>query len=547
MMVSVLVVSLASAQTQSYNNFQYVVPATTAAITTSNNSASSNTTLQQEPSATTLFQSTTGQSENLGVVATTTRLETNYGDYGKPPESIFAHVTYPNGGETITLTKGKAISYVNFNYGGPLDKTSGNYKYRLELWRNGKLLGNIIGGLIRLPINPYKDSVHYGGQPGEYFAEDSKGYLEKKVAAPGSGYKFKVVLMEAITPKGEPTYYKELTSDLSDAPFSYAADTSVSPITIFKPIFAKIVSPNGGEEVSLTDKIAYTKFEYGGSFSEEKGGNYKYRLELWRDGKLLGNISNFEYLPVDPYKDSVHYGDTPGKYFAKNDKGIAEQKTARAGSGYQYKATLFEAYTPKGETTKYKELTSDFSDKSFSFTSRALTKFKVRVSAADVAKNVEVHGWDPKKKEEIITQPENVRTEKDLQIYMEATVLDNPYIFDTASDESSVSVSFEEKAKLFWFIPVTMKHTIKVDIKTKEAILKQPWWALFSHSSIDTKAIKHEITSGTERLDNINELSELEQLRLQMAMDRRSKFLSTLSNILKKISETQDTLVQNLK
>jgi hypothetical protein len=32
-----------------------------------------------------------------------------------------------------------------------------------------------------------------------------------------------------------------------------------------------------------------------------------------------------------------------------------------------------------------------------------------------------------------------------------------------------------------------------------------------------------------------------------MMMDRRSKFISTLSNIMKKISTTQDTLVQNLK
>jgi hypothetical protein len=36
-------------------------------------------------------------------------------------------------------------------------------------------------------------------------------------------------------------------------------------------------------------------------------------------------------------------------------------------------------------------------------------------------------------------------------------------------------------------------------------------------------------------------------MRLQMTMDRRSKFISTLSNIMKKISTTQDTLVQNLK
>lgn len=41
--------------------------------------------------------------------------------------------------------------------------------------------------------------------------------------------------------------------------------------------------------------------------------------------------------------------------------------------------------------------------------------------------------------------------------------------------------------------------------------------------------------------------SELESLRLQMAMDRRAKAMETLSNLLKKTSETAASIVQNLK
>jgi hypothetical protein len=48
-------------------------------------------------------------------------------------------------------------------------------------------------------------------------------------------------------------------------------------------------------------------------------------------------------------------------------------------------------------------------------------------------------------------------------------------------------------------------------------------------------------------LDSMNELNEMESLRLQMAMDRRSKFMQALSNILKKTSDTQASIVQNLK
>jgi uncharacterized spore protein YtfJ len=49
------------------------------------------------------------------------------------------------------------------------------------------------------------------------------------------------------------------------------------------------------------------------------------------------------------------------------------------------------------------------------------------------------------------------------------------------------------------------------------------------------------------RLDGMNEMSEMTSLRLQMTMDRRSKFIQTLSNIMKKMGTTQDTLSQNLK
>ena len=49
------------------------------------------------------------------------------------------------------------------------------------------------------------------------------------------------------------------------------------------------------------------------------------------------------------------------------------------------------------------------------------------------------------------------------------------------------------------------------------------------------------------KLNGMNEMSEMTSLRLQMTMDRRSKFISSLSNIMKKISTTQDILVQNIK
>lgn len=45
----------------------------------------------------------------------------------------------------------------------------------------------------------------------------------------------------------------------------------------------------------------------------------------------------------------------------------------------------------------------------------------------------------------------------------------------------------------------------------------------------------------------LNEMAEMESLRLQMAMDRMSKTMATLSNLLKKMSDTASGITQNLK
>jgi hypothetical protein len=48
-------------------------------------------------------------------------------------------------------------------------------------------------------------------------------------------------------------------------------------------------------------------------------------------------------------------------------------------------------------------------------------------------------------------------------------------------------------------------------------------------------------------LDTMNEMGEMEQLRLQMIMDRRAKMMEALSNIMKKISDTVQGITRNLK
>ena len=47
--------------------------------------------------------------------------------------------------------------------------------------------------------------------------------------------------------------------------------------------------------------------------------------------------------------------------------------------------------------------------------------------------------------------------------------------------------------------------------------------------------------------DTSKDIADELSLRLQIAMDRRSKVISTLSNMMKKVASTQDTIVRNIK
>ena len=48
-------------------------------------------------------------------------------------------------------------------------------------------------------------------------------------------------------------------------------------------------------------------------------------------------------------------------------------------------------------------------------------------------------------------------------------------------------------------------------------------------------------------LDSMSEMGEMESLRLQMMMDRLSKIMSTVSNLLKKLNDTAAAITQNMK
>jgi septal ring factor EnvC (AmiA/AmiB activator) len=50
-----------------------------------------------------------------------------------------------------------------------------------------------------------------------------------------------------------------------------------------------------------------------------------------------------------------------------------------------------------------------------------------------------------------------------------------------------------------------------------------------------------------KKLETLNQMSNMMEIKMQMLMQRRSKFMSTLSGLLKKISDTQSAIISSLK
>lgn len=121
----------------------------------------------------------------------------------------------------------------------------------------------------------------------------------------------------------------------------------------------------------------------------------------------------------------------------------------------------------------------------------------------------------------------------------------------------------EQKAKLREFLSKMQQQrsatTLQLDsfrlLQKRNATLKSggdPDTVKLVRTDLRPKPVtKAELDSMVNKLkielDSMSEMGEMESLRLQMAMDRMSKMMSTLSNILKKISKTADDITQNLK
>ena len=94
--------------------------------------------------------------------------------------------------------------------------------------------------------------------------------------------------------------------------------------------------------------------------------------------------------------------------------------------------------------------------------------------------------------------------------------------------------------------PIRTETAVKVRLDALEVKMQQ---AKSSYQKVqaDLDELNGAQAALRAELGSISDMSETESLRLQMTMDRLSKLMSTLSNVLKQSADTQKTIIQNTK
>ena len=92
-------------------------------------------------------------------------------------------------------------------------------------------------------------------------------------------------------------------------------------------------------------------------------------------------------------------------------------------------------------------------------------------------------------------------------------------------------------------IPSTRATTIRKDTRTLQTQAAQ----LNDSVTVLKKEMDLLMASMKDKLDSVGEMSETDQLMLQQMMEKMSKLMQTISNIMKKMHDTQMAIVNNLK
>ena len=170
---------------------------------------------------------------------------------------------------------------------------------------------------------------------------------------------------------------------------------------------------------------------------------------------------------------------------------------------------------------------------------------------------VEVRGWDPKMKEEfLLTVKEHaeLKSGQDLENFARGVLVKDENVENVAIGEEGVQISYRQPAKFLGIFSSSLVMRAEAD-KEGRVKVRFPWYGFLFRkhvSAIDVQVdAEKEVTSIKQTMQTqVKEGAsdqELEAIRLQETMNRQSRILQTLSNIMKASHDTAMSVIRNMK
>jgi hypothetical protein len=179
------------------------------------------------------------------------------------------------------------------------------------------------------------------------------------------------------------------------------------------------------------------------------------------------------------------------------------------------------------------------------------SKVRAVISPGEQPAKVEIRGWDPEDKSEIIGGSETVKNEEDLQLFAATAVTRDINIQEIKISEDEIHVDYATQAKLLWFIPVSMRERATVRFGDgehgripSEVKVKFPWWHIFAKKAVKANNLTKSIE---EELAKTGEDAQLANIDLQNTFQKQAQVMQTLSNIMKTAHDTAMGIIRNLK
>jgi len=155
---------------------------------------------------------------------------------------------------------------------------------------------------------------------------------------------------------------------------------------------------------------------------------------------------------------------------------------------------------------------------------------KVRKALEDL--NVEIRGWDPIKKE-VTIGPDNIDDGGDFLDLVGAMVAKDEHIEEVSFNFQKIRIEYEQPAKLFGLLNITMNATVEID-EAEKVNVKFPWYRILAKDN--ARELRTEMETAMEAHELGHALQQ-QQTNIDFLRERARVF-QTVSNVLRAAHDT---------